>query len=156
MNKWMALALMAVLYGLSVALGIYVLPGYRHASGVVDLGHRLVPSLLSMVGPDTARYVFWLGTLPLELFFVGIVLVILFTGKGIRLGMCLYVSYFLHWLFLPATTGEVEEYAWLVGLLATPLGRALSGSVVTLDGALDNWTGPWPPHNFVPRQLAAS
>jgi citronellol/citronellal dehydrogenase len=41
--------------------------------------------------------------------------------------------------------GEVEEYGWLVALLATPVGRALSGSVVTLDGALDNWTGPWPP-----------
>jgi citronellol/citronellal dehydrogenase len=41
--------------------------------------------------------------------------------------------------------GEVEEYGWLVALLATPLGKALSGSVVTIDGALDNWTGPWPP-----------
>ncbi len=41
--------------------------------------------------------------------------------------------------------GEVEEYGWLVALLATPLARALSGSVVTLDGALDNWTGRWPP-----------
>jgi citronellol/citronellal dehydrogenase len=41
--------------------------------------------------------------------------------------------------------GEVEEYGWLVALLASPLGRAFSGSVVTLDGALDNWTGPWPP-----------
>ena len=41
--------------------------------------------------------------------------------------------------------GSVEEYGWLVALLATPLGTALSGSVVTLDGALDNWTGPWPP-----------
>jgi citronellol/citronellal dehydrogenase len=30
-------------------------------------------------------------------------------------------------------------------LLATPVGASLSGSVVTLDGALDNWTGPWPP-----------
>lgn len=45
--------------------------------------------------------------------------------------------------------GEVEEYGWLVALLATPLGRALSGSVVTLDGALDNWTGPWPPRDLV-------
>src|ERR1700760_200654 len=45
--------------------------------------------------------------------------------------------------------GEVEEYAWLVALLATALGRALSGSVVTLDGALDNWTGPWPPQDLV-------
>jgi citronellol/citronellal dehydrogenase len=41
--------------------------------------------------------------------------------------------------------GAVEEYGWLVALLATPLGRALSGSVVTLDGGLDNWTGAWPP-----------
>ena len=41
--------------------------------------------------------------------------------------------------------GSVEEYGWLIALLATPLGDALSSSVVTLDGALDNWTGPWPP-----------
>lgn len=45
--------------------------------------------------------------------------------------------------------GEVEEYGWLVALLATPLGRSLSGSVVTLDGALDNWTGAWPPQDLV-------
>jgi citronellol/citronellal dehydrogenase len=45
--------------------------------------------------------------------------------------------------------GEVEEYGWLVALLAGPLGRALSGSIVTLDGALDNWTGPWPPQDLV-------
>jgi citronellol/citronellal dehydrogenase len=44
--------------------------------------------------------------------------------------------------------GEVEEYGWLVALLATPLASALSGSVVTLDGALDNWTGPWPPEEL--------
>jgi citronellol/citronellal dehydrogenase len=41
--------------------------------------------------------------------------------------------------------GTVEEYGWTVALLATPVGQALSGSVITLDGALDNWTGPWPP-----------
>lgn len=45
--------------------------------------------------------------------------------------------------------GEVEEYGWLVALLATPMGQALSGSVITLDGALDNWTGPWPPQDLV-------
>ena len=26
---------------------------------------------------------------------------------------------------------------------------SLSGSVITLDGALDNWTGPWPPQDLV-------
>jgi citronellol/citronellal dehydrogenase len=41
--------------------------------------------------------------------------------------------------------GSLEEYGWLIALLASPLGQALSGSVVTLDGALDNWSGPWPP-----------
>jgi citronellol/citronellal dehydrogenase len=41
--------------------------------------------------------------------------------------------------------GNLEEYGWLIGLLATPLAKALSGSVITLDGALDNWFGAWPP-----------
>jgi citronellol/citronellal dehydrogenase len=41
--------------------------------------------------------------------------------------------------------GTVREHAWLVALLASPLGRAFSGSTVTLDGARDNWFGPWPP-----------
>jgi citronellol/citronellal dehydrogenase len=41
--------------------------------------------------------------------------------------------------------GTVEEHAWLVALLASPLGAAFSGSTVTLDGARDNWFGPWPP-----------
>jgi citronellol/citronellal dehydrogenase len=41
--------------------------------------------------------------------------------------------------------GTLEEYGWLVALLATPLGRSFSGSVLTIDGALDNWSGPWPP-----------
>ena len=39
----------------------------------------------------------------------------------------------------------MQEFGWLVALLAGPLGRALSGSVVTLDGGADNWFGPWPP-----------
>jgi citronellol/citronellal dehydrogenase len=41
--------------------------------------------------------------------------------------------------------GTVAEHAWLVTLLASPLGRAFNGSTVTLDGARDNWFGPWPP-----------
>jgi citronellol/citronellal dehydrogenase len=41
--------------------------------------------------------------------------------------------------------GKVQEHAWLVALLASPLGRAFNGSTVTLDGARDNWFGPWPP-----------
>jgi citronellol/citronellal dehydrogenase len=41
--------------------------------------------------------------------------------------------------------GRTIEHAWLVTLLATPVGRAFNGSTVTLDGARDNWFGPWPP-----------
>jgi citronellol/citronellal dehydrogenase len=41
--------------------------------------------------------------------------------------------------------GTVAEHAWLVALLASPLGSAFGGSTITLDGARDNWCGPWPP-----------
>ncbi len=45
--------------------------------------------------------------------------------------------------------GTPGEHAWLVALLASPLGGAFSGSTVTLDGARDNWFGPWPPPGLV-------
>ena len=41
--------------------------------------------------------------------------------------------------------GGMHEFAWLVAMLASPIGRSLSGTVVTLDGAADNWWGAWPP-----------
>jgi citronellol/citronellal dehydrogenase len=44
--------------------------------------------------------------------------------------------------------GREDEHAWLVALCCSPLGAALSGSVVTLDGARDNWFGPWPPQSL--------
>ena len=45
--------------------------------------------------------------------------------------------------------GREEEHAWLVALLASPLGASFSGSVITLDGARDNWFGPWPPPSLL-------
>jgi citronellol/citronellal dehydrogenase len=45
--------------------------------------------------------------------------------------------------------GTPPEHAWLVALLASPLGGAFNGSTVTLDGARDNWFGPWPPPGLV-------
>jgi citronellol/citronellal dehydrogenase len=50
--------------------------------------------------------------------------------------------------------GTEQEHAWLVALAASPLGRALSGSVVTLDGARDNWFGPWPPPSLLDEEGA--
>jgi citronellol/citronellal dehydrogenase len=45
--------------------------------------------------------------------------------------------------------GTPGEHAWLVALLASPLAGAFSGATVTLDGARDNWFGPWPPPGLV-------
>lgn len=45
--------------------------------------------------------------------------------------------------------GTMQEFAWTVAMLASPLGRALNGSTVTLDGGLDNWEGPWPSASLV-------
>jgi citronellol/citronellal dehydrogenase len=41
--------------------------------------------------------------------------------------------------------GRPDEHAWLVAYLASPAGDYYSGAVITLDGARDNWFGPWPP-----------
>ena len=41
--------------------------------------------------------------------------------------------------------GTEEEFAWMVAFLASPAGDYHSGSVITIDGARDNWFGPWPP-----------
>ncbi len=41
--------------------------------------------------------------------------------------------------------GTPEEMAWMVAYLASPAGDFLSGSVITIDGARDNWFGTWPP-----------
>jgi len=41
--------------------------------------------------------------------------------------------------------GTPEEMAWMVAYLASPAGDFLSGCVITIDGARDNWFGPWPP-----------
>jgi citronellol/citronellal dehydrogenase len=45
--------------------------------------------------------------------------------------------------------GTEQEHAWLVALLSTPLGKTMSSSTITLDGARDNWFGPWPPTGLV-------
>lgn len=41
--------------------------------------------------------------------------------------------------------GTESEFAWMVAFLASPAGDFHSGSVITIDGARDNWFGSWPP-----------
>jgi citronellol/citronellal dehydrogenase len=41
--------------------------------------------------------------------------------------------------------GGEEEFAWLVAYLASPAGDFISGTTITIDGARDDWLGPWPP-----------
>jgi citronellol/citronellal dehydrogenase len=41
--------------------------------------------------------------------------------------------------------GSEEEMAWLIAYIASPAGDFLSGCVITIDGARDNWFGAWPP-----------
>lgn len=41
--------------------------------------------------------------------------------------------------------GSEQEMAWLVAYLASAAGDFVSGTVITVDGARDNWLGPWPP-----------
>jgi citronellol/citronellal dehydrogenase len=45
--------------------------------------------------------------------------------------------------------GEPEEMAWLVAYLASPAGDFFSGTTITIDGARDDWAGPWPPQAIV-------
>ena len=33
----------------------------------------------------------------------------------------------------------------MVAYLASPAGDFFSGTTITIDGARDNWVGPWPP-----------
>lgn len=41
--------------------------------------------------------------------------------------------------------GTEEEFAWMVAFLASPGGDYHSGAIITIDGARDDWFGPWPP-----------
>ncbi len=41
--------------------------------------------------------------------------------------------------------GTEDEMAWLIAYLVSPAGDFFSGTVITIDGARDNWFGGWPP-----------
>jgi hypothetical protein len=118
-------AVLAALYAVAVALGSLPSPGYRHACGIVDLGHAVVPPLVDVIGERAAEYVWWLGTLPLEILFIVLAGVVLLTGRGVRLALCLFAMYALHWLVvlltvLPAPDGIVWHFPPGVVTLGKP------------------------------------
>lgn len=45
--------------------------------------------------------------------------------------------------------GKPVEVAWQIAYLASTAGDFYSGSVLTMDGARDNWLGQWPPTQMV-------
>ncbi|MGI8633176.1 MAG: SDR family oxidoreductase [Solirubrobacterales bacterium] len=45
--------------------------------------------------------------------------------------------------------GRPQDISWLVAYLASPGGNFHSGSVITVDGARDDWLGPWPPEDIM-------
>lgn len=102
-------ALLLLLYVLSYWLAGVDPPGYLHASGIRDLGHAIVPSLLPVIGENRSEFLLWAGTLPLELFFAGIFIAAVFRGVGTRLAVCLYAMYLLHWLCRLLTTLEAPD-----------------------------------------------
>ena len=52
--------------------------------------------------------------------------------------------------------GTEEEWAWLIAYLASEAGDFHSGSVITMDGARDNWFGSWPPGAEPPAEARTS
>jgi len=51
--------------------------------------------------------------------------------------------------------GRPEEVAWLVAYLASPAGDYFSGTTITIDGARDDWLGPWPPPSLATEEGGA-
>lgn len=45
--------------------------------------------------------------------------------------------------------GRPDDIAWAIAYLASPAGDFYSGSVLTIDGARDNWLGSWPPTQLI-------
>jgi citronellol/citronellal dehydrogenase len=48
--------------------------------------------------------------------------------------------------------GEPDEFAALVVYLVSPLADFMTGAVITLDGARDNWRGKYPPEWMAPEE----
>lgn len=72
--------------------------GYQHQSGLMDLGHLHIPSLLSVGGREHARVVWWLASLPLEIICLWLVAVGFFMGKHLRVSLAITAVTLLHWI----------------------------------------------------------
>ncbi|BDH59659.1 SDR family oxidoreductase [Tsukamurella sp. PLM1] len=50
--------------------------------------------------------------------------------------------------------GRAEEFGWMVAYLASPAGAYITGTVITVDGARDNWYGPWPQGQYADAEVS--
>ena len=99
-----------------------------------DIGHRLVPSLMSLFGEKAATWIWWLGTVSVELCVAVVVLTIAFTGRAIRLGIGLSLICFLHCLLwhitiLPIPDDLVWKFPFRAGETPKPNDFWFSGHV---------------------------
>lgn len=112
-HRAMLAALLLALYVASLGTGALEPLGHPHSSGIQDLGHSLMPAILPLIGEERSELLLWLGTLPLELFFVVIFFSVLLRGSGTRLAFCLYSMYLLHWICRQMTTlVPPDEIVW--------------------------------------------
>lgn len=96
-QRFAAFGAMLALYLLCGAFGKVDLGGYTHATGLTDLGHGWFSSFKVAHGLETARWVWWIGTAAYDAFVYGLIVAIVVFGRGLRLGVCFFVLYALHW-----------------------------------------------------------
>lgn len=75
-----------------------------------DLGHRIVPDLELTFGLHAARWIWWVGSISIEVGFALAILAIALFGKGLRLGIALALIALLHSIFWHATILPVPPH----------------------------------------------
>jgi len=99
-----------------------------------DLGYHYVPPLEQLLGKQTSEWVWWFGSMSIELAFAAVILSILFKGVGLRLGLSLSVIVLLHSLFwhitiLPVPVDNIWQFPFITGQIAKPDDFWFSGHV---------------------------
>jgi len=109
-------------------------PAHLLHLNLYDLGHQLVPPLTQLVGHKVAVWIWWLGSMLMEVCFATVILAILFSGKGMRLGVglaviALFHSLFWHLTVLPIPSNILWQFPVPTGEIAMPEDFWFSGHV---------------------------